>query len=48
MYEFKYVVKPIPNGFHSVTPTLTVRGATSAIEFYKKVFVAQELSGFSR
>ncbi len=40
------MVKPIPDRFHSVTPTLTVSGATNAIEFYKKVFAAQELSRF--
>jgi hypothetical protein len=30
------MTKPIPDGFHSVTPTLTVRGAANAIEFTKK------------
>lgn len=36
-------VKPIPEGHHSVTPALTVRGADKAIEFYKKAFGAQEI-----
>ncbi len=40
------MVKPIPDGYHSVTPTLTVRGATEAIEFYKKAFGAQEIMRF--
>ena len=35
-------VKPIPDGFHSVTPYLTVRNAAQAIEFYKRAFGAQE------
>jgi len=37
-------VKPIPNGFHTVTPHLVVKGASAAIEFYKKAFGAEELS----
>jgi len=36
-------VKPIPDGYHSVTPYLIIRGATEAIEFYKKAFGATEL-----
>lgn len=36
-------VKPIPEGYHSVTPYLSVKGATDAIEFYKKAFGAVEL-----
>jgi len=35
-------VAPIPRGYHSVTPYLSVRGAAAAIEFYKKVFGAKE------
>jgi PhnB protein len=34
-------VKPIPDGYHSVTPYLTVRGAAKAIDFYKRAFGAQ-------
>jgi PhnB protein len=34
--------KPIPDGFHRVTPYLTVRNASQAIEFYKRAFGAQE------
>lgn len=37
-------VKPIPEGFHTVTPHLVIRGAAEAIEFYKKALGAQELS----
>ncbi len=36
-------VKPIPQGFHTVTPSLVVRNAAEAIEFYKKALGAQEL-----
>ena len=36
-------VKPIPEGYHSVTPYLTVDDAGAAIEFYKKAFNAEEL-----
>ena len=36
-------VKPIPDGYHSVTPYLIVKGAADAIEFYKKAFGATEL-----
>ncbi len=34
--------KPVPEGFHTATPTLIVRNAADAIEFYKKVFDAEE------
>jgi PhnB protein len=34
--------KPIPDGYHSVTPYLTLNDATGAIEFYKKAFGAKE------
>jgi PhnB protein len=36
-------VKPIPEGYHSVTPYLIVRGGTAAIEYYNKAFGAVEL-----
>jgi PhnB protein len=36
-------VKPIPDGYQSLTPYLIVDGAASAIEFYQKVFGAIEL-----
>ncbi|HEX4265810.1 MAG TPA: hypothetical protein VH597_15860 [Verrucomicrobiae bacterium] len=28
--------KPIPDGYHTLTPYLSVRGAAKAIEFYKR------------
>jgi PhnB protein len=36
-------VKPIPDGYHSVTPYLIVAAAADAIEYYKKAFGATEL-----
>jgi uncharacterized glyoxalase superfamily protein PhnB len=38
--------RPIPAGFHTVTPTLTVREADKAIEFYKRAFGAEERMRF--
>jgi PhnB protein len=34
--------KPIPDGHHTVTPYLTVKGAAKAIDFYKRAFGAHE------
>ena len=36
-------VKPIPEGYHSVTPYLSIKGAAAALEYYKKAFGAIEL-----
>src|SRR5215467_14020956 len=36
-------VSPIPKGYHSITPYLVIKGAAQAIEYYKKVFGANEL-----
>jgi PhnB protein len=36
-------VKPVPEGYRSVTPYLIVSGAANAIEFYKHVFGATEI-----
>ena len=36
-------VKPIPEGYHLVTPYLCIKGASEAIEFYKSAFDATEL-----
>ena len=36
-------VKPIPDGYHSVTPYLIIKGGADAIEFYKRAFGATEL-----
>ncbi len=35
-------VNPIPEGYHSVSPALSIDGATEAIEFYKRAFGATE------
>ena len=36
-------VKAIPEGYHSVTPYLVVKGGAKALEFYKQAFGAVEL-----
>jgi PhnB protein len=36
-------IKPIPDGYHSVTPYLSIKDAAKAIEFYKRAFGANEL-----
>jgi PhnB protein len=36
-------VKPIPDGYHSLTPYLSVNGAAAAIDFYKRAFGATEI-----
>jgi PhnB protein len=36
-------VKPIPDGYHTVTPYLIISGAADAIDFYKKAFGAEEM-----
>jgi PhnB protein len=36
-------IKPIPDGYHSVTPYLSIKGAAEAIEFYRRAFSATEL-----
>ena len=41
-------VKPIPEGFHTVTPSVVIKDAAKAIEFYKKAFgaeVVMQISG---
>ena len=35
-------VKPIPDGYHTVTPYLIVKGAAQLIDFLKEAFGAQE------
>jgi PhnB protein len=34
---------PIPKGYHTLTPYLSVKGASDAIAFYKKAFGAEEI-----
>jgi PhnB protein len=36
-------VKPIPEGYHTLTPYLIVKGAGAALDFYAKAFGAVEL-----
>ncbi len=35
-------VKPIPDGYHTVTPHIVVKDIRRAVEFYKKAFGAEE------
>ena len=37
-------IKAVPEGHHTLTPHLIVKGADEAIEFYKKVFGAEEIT----
>jgi len=39
-------VKPIPDGYHSVTPYLIVSGAAKALDYYKRAFGAEERMRF--
>ncbi len=39
-------VKPIPEGYHTVTPLLSVKGAARLIDFMKKAFNATEVYRF--
>lgn len=36
-------VRAIPEGYHSLTPSLVCKGAARAIEFYKEAFHAKEI-----
>ena len=36
-------VKPIPEGYHTVTPYLIINGAARALEFYQQAFGATEV-----
>lgn len=36
-------VKPIPDGYHAITPYLIIEGAARAIDFYQRAFGAKEL-----
>src|SRR5262245_55940238 len=37
-------VQPVPEGYHTLTPVLTIDGAAAAIDFYVRAFGARELS----
>src|SRR5437867_563819 len=39
-------VKPVPDGYHTATPHLYVKGGMEALEFYKKAFGATETMRF--
>ena len=41
-------VKPIPDGYHAVTPYLVVQGAAKLIDFLKQAFGAQEIERLTR
>ena len=36
-------IKPIPAGYHTLTPYINIKGAVEAIEFYKKAYGAKEI-----
>lgn len=36
-------INPVPAGFHTVTPYLTIKGAADAIAFYERAFGAEEI-----
>ena len=36
--------KPVPEGFHTITPQLTMENAGQVIDWYKRAFGAQEVS----
>ncbi len=40
-------VKPIPDGYHTVTPYLIVNGAAEALEFYSRALGAVEVMRFA-
>ncbi len=40
-------VNHIPEGYHTLSPHLCVRGAAKAIEFYKEAFGAEELTRYA-
>ena len=37
------MAKPIPDGYHTITPALTVKDGGQAIEFYKRALGAEEI-----
>jgi len=41
--KMTHQVKPVPEGHHTITPHLVVKGASQAIEFYKQSFGAEEV-----
>ncbi len=41
-------VKPVPEGYHTITPYLIMKDANAAIRFYEQAFDAKERMRFSR
>jgi PhnB protein len=41
-------VKPIPEGYHSITPYLTIPGVAKVLDFLKQAFEAEELHRLAR
>ena len=39
----KQATQPVPEGFHTLTPHLTVKGGDKAIDFYRRAFGAREI-----
>src|SRR5438874_2305104 len=42
MAKEAHMTKPIPEGYHAITPYLIVAGAAKALEFYAQAFGAVE------
>ncbi len=40
-------LKAIPDGYHSITPSIVCKNAARAIDFYKEVFQAKEIARMS-
>lgn len=40
----KAAAKPVPEGYHTITPALTLDNAAQTIEWYKKALGAEEMS----
>lgn len=38
------LTRPVPEGYHTITPQLVVRDGAAAIEFYQRAFGAREVS----
>jgi uncharacterized glyoxalase superfamily protein PhnB len=41
-------VKPIPDGYHTITPYLAVHGASKLLDFLKRTFDSQEIERLER
>jgi PhnB protein len=36
-------VRPVPEGFHTITPNIIVKNASEAVQFFRKAFNAEEI-----